>query len=232
MSKLSKGDEQVKVINLWVSLFGMRVMIGLEEKGVAYEYQEENLASKSDLLLQMNPVHKQVPVLIHNGRPVCESLIILEYIEEAWPSSNPLMPSNPYDRALARFWADFLNKKFFEDAFYGILKCTGEAQEEGKRYMLQYLGLLEGELSAGGSKPYFGGEQFGFVDIVFIPYACWFHALETLGKWKIPWESEFPRLQQWMKTCMERESVNKILPDPQKVLEYAVQFRKRFVSFE
>lgn len=232
MSTLFRGEEQVRVINLWVSLFGMRVLIGLEEKGVTYEYQEENLDSKSDLLLQMNPVHKQVPVLIHNGRPVSESLIILEYIEEAWPNTNPLMPSNPYDRALARFWADFLNKKFFEDAFYGILKCTGEAQEEGKRHMLQYLGLLDGELSAGGSKPYFGGDQFGFVDIVCIPYACWFHALETLGKWKIPWESEFPKLQQWMKTCMERESVNKILPDPQKVLEYAVQFRKRFVSVE
>jgi len=141
------------------------------------------------------------------------------------------MPSNPYDRAVARFWADFLDTKFLGNAIHGILKTRGEAQEEGKRYMLEYLGLLEGvlkELSAGGSKPYFGGEQFGFLDIAFICHTCWFHAMEALGKWKIPWESEFPRLQEWMKKCMERESVNKNLPDPHKVLEYAIQFRKGY----
>jgi glutathione S-transferase len=121
---------------------------------------------------------------------------------------------------------------FFEDAFYGILKTEGEALEEGKRYMLKYLGYLEGELSARRGKPYFGGEQFGYLDIAFIPYACWFHSFETFGKWKIPWESEFPRLQQWMKKCMQRESAKKILPDPLKVLEYATPFRKNFVTSE
>ena len=108
-----RNMEQVKVLNLWASPFGMRVLIRLEEKGVKYEYQEENLSSKSELLLQMNPVHKKIPVLIHNGKPVCESLIILEYIDEAWASSNPFMPSNAYDRARARFWADFVDKKVF-----------------------------------------------------------------------------------------------------------------------
>lgn len=229
---MGRGEEQVKVLSLWVSPFSMRVLIGLEEKGVTYEYQEENLDPKSDLLLQMNPINKTVPVLIHNGKPVNESLIILEYIDEAWPNSNPFMPSDPYDRAAVRFWADFLNKKFFQDAFYGILKTEGEALEEGKRCMLKYLGFLEGELSKGGDNPYFGGEQFGYLDIVFIPYACWFHSFELFGKWKIPWESEFPRLQLWMKKCMERKSVKKILPDPLKVLEYAIPFRKKFVTSE
>ena len=45
------GEEQVKVLSLWASPFGMRVLIALEEKGVKYEYQEEDLHSKSKLLL-------------------------------------------------------------------------------------------------------------------------------------------------------------------------------------
>ena len=81
------------------------------------------------------------------------------------------------------------------------------------------------ELSVGGSKNYFGGEKFGFFDIAFISYSCWFLAMETLGECKLPWESEFPRLQKWMKTCMERESMYKILPDPHKVLEFATLIR-------
>jgi len=222
----------VKVLSVWVSPFGMRVLIGLEEKGVKYEYQEEILTSKSDLLLQMNPVHKKVPVLVHNGNPVSESLITLEYIDEVWPSSNPLLPANPYDRARARFWADFIDKKFYDNAAVRILRCTGDAQEEGKRDMLEYLGLLEGALKelSGGNNPFFGGERFGFMDIAFIPFASWFCAWETLGNWKIPLETDFPRLHKWVNTCMERESVKKILPDPHKVVEFTLQLRKRFVS--
>nr|ABR16711.1 unknown [Picea sitchensis] len=225
-------EEQVKVLNLWASTFGMRVLIGLEEKGVKYEYQEENLSSKSELLLQMNPVHKKIPALIHNGKPVCESLIILEYIDEAWASSNPFMPSNAYDRARARFWADFVDKKVYDNGAALIMKCKGEAQEEAKRNMLEYLGLLEGALDelSGGIKPYFGGEQFGFMDIVFIPFASWFLAWETMGDWKIPLDTQFPRLYEWVNVCLERESVKKILPHPEMVAEFAVQMRKRFLG--
>lgn len=103
--------EQVKVLNFWVSPFGLRVLIALEEKGVHYEYQEEDLLNKkTQLLLQTNPIYKKIPVLIHNGKPVCESLIIMHYIDETWPH-NPLLPSHPYARAQARFWADFVDKK-------------------------------------------------------------------------------------------------------------------------
>ena len=48
--------------------------------------------------------------------------------------------------------------QFLENVVHKILKCTGEAQEEVTRYMLECLGLLKGELSVGGGKPYFAGE--------------------------------------------------------------------------
>ncbi|GLJ58491.1 hypothetical protein SUGI_1453220 [Cryptomeria japonica] len=155
--------DKVKVLSKWVSMFGMRVPIALEEKGVKYEYQEEDLApNKSDLLLQMNSVYKKIPVLIHNGQPICESLIILQYIDEAWDYKQ-LLPINPYDRALARFWADFIDKKFFDSGFRIV--WSKDKVEEGKRDMLENLQFLEGalkEMSAGGSLPFFGGKDFLF----------------------------------------------------------------------
>ncbi|KAI5072160.1 hypothetical protein GOP47_0012266 [Adiantum capillus-veneris] len=108
----------VKVLSFWRSPFGVRVLIALKEKGVEYEYIEEQdlLETKSKLLLESNPVHKKVPVLIHNGKPVCESLIILQYIDETWPShdNNGFLPPDPYERAVVRFWADYADKKIFE----------------------------------------------------------------------------------------------------------------------
>ena len=103
--------DEVILLSVCVSACGLRVQIALAEKGIKYEYREEDLFNKSQLLLQMNPVHKKIPVLVHNGKPICESLIIVQYIDEVWKDRAPLLPSDPYQRAQARFWADFVDKK-------------------------------------------------------------------------------------------------------------------------
>ena len=103
--------DEVILLDFWPSPFGVRARIALREKGVEFEYREENLREKSPLLLQMNPVHKKIPVLIHNGKPVCESMNVVQYIDEVWSDKNPLLPSDPYQRAQARFWVDFIDTK-------------------------------------------------------------------------------------------------------------------------
>lgn len=103
--------DKLILLDMYASMFGMRVRVALALKGVEYEYREEDLRNKSRLLLEMNPVHKKIPVLVHNGKPVCESLIILQYIDEVWNHTYPLLPSDPYQRAQARFWADYIDKK-------------------------------------------------------------------------------------------------------------------------
>jgi len=112
--------DEVILLDYWASPFGMRVRIALAEKGIKHEYKEEDLVNKSNLLLQMNPIHKKIPVLIHNGKPICESLIAVQYIDEVWNDKSPLLPSDPYQKAHARFWADYIDKKVYNFVYISV----------------------------------------------------------------------------------------------------------------
>ncbi|PHT43691.1 hypothetical protein CQW23_17716 [Capsicum baccatum] len=180
------AKDEVILLDFWASMFGMRLRIALAEKQVNYEYKEEEglLSNKSPLLLQMNPIHKKIPVLIHNGKPICESLIGVEYIDELY---------------------DFSRK---------IWRAKGEEQEAGKKDFIEVLKVLEGEL---GDKPYFGGDNFGYLDIALIGFYSWFYAYETYGNFST--EDECPKFVAWAKRCMQRNSVAKSLSDQNKILE-------------
>ncbi|KAM3684406.1 hypothetical protein ACJW30_11G040900 [Castanea mollissima] len=164
----------------------------------------------------MNPVHKKILVLIHNGKPVCEYLVIVQYIGEDWKDKSPLLPSDPCQRAHARFWADFVDKKVY-DVQNRTCTTKGEQKKKKKKEFIETFKILEGEL---GEKPFFGGETFGFVDLVLITTYNRFYASGMFGKFVIG--EECPKIIAWAKRCMQKHSVAKSLPHEKKIYEFFV----------
>ena len=90
----------VTLYGFWRSLAAYRVRVALNLKGIPFEEISVNLASGeqfSEAYSALNPQHV-VPLLKHDGNEVVQSLAILEYIEDIWPSPK-LIPSAPLDKA-------------------------------------------------------------------------------------------------------------------------------------
>ncbi|KAK1267079.1 Glutathione S-transferase U18 [Acorus gramineus] len=204
----------VQLIGSWASRFALRPRIALNMKSVNYEYREENLWAKSELLLKSNPVYKKVPVLIHDDKPMCESNIIVSYIDEIWSDGPSLFPSDPHDRAMARFWVHYIDDKVCMNHLRSclmILKAIGE--------VLACTKLLEeafGKCSKG--KPFFNGESIGYLDLALGSYLGWIKAVELVGGVKLL-DGETPVLAAWAERFCANEAVKDVMPDAQKLAQ-------------
>ncbi|KAH0736968.1 hypothetical protein KY290_035673 [Solanum tuberosum] len=197
---------QVKLLGFWYSAFSHRVEWALKIKGVKYEYIEEDPHNKSLLLLQSNPIHKKVPVLIHNGKPICESMVILEYIDETFKGPS-ILPKDPYDRALARFWAKYFDNKVVAvvNAFLG----KGNEQEKGKEEVCEMLKVLEKELK---DKKLFVGDKFGFADIAANLVGLWMGVFQEASGVVLATNENFPNFCAWRDAYINCSQVKEYLP--------------------
>ncbi|XP_043707686.1 probable glutathione S-transferase [Telopea speciosissima] len=201
--------EELKLFGFWSSPFSYRVIWALKLKGLDYEYIEEDLPyNKSALLLQYNPIYKKIPVLLHGGKPIVESTVILEYIEETWPE-NPLLPSDPYERAVARFWTKFAEDK--NSSIWGMFLTAGEKQEKAIKECLEVLRTIEEH--GLGEKKFFGGETIGLADLALGGIAHWLGVMEDILSQKWVEAHTFPRLHAWMQNFKEVRVIKENLPD-------------------
>lgn len=84
------------------SVCAQKVRVVLAEKSL--EYREHLMTLRGDQFddayMKLNP-NAVVPTLIHDGRPVIESSVILYYLDEVFPDPS-LMPRDPHQRAAVR----------------------------------------------------------------------------------------------------------------------------------
>ncbi|CAA3008593.1 probable glutathione S-transferase [Olea europaea subsp. europaea] len=209
-------DSAVKLVGFWVSPFVHRVRWALKLKGIEYEYIEEDIFNKSPLLSELNPVHGKVPVLVHSGKPLPESFIILEYIDDVW-KQNPLLPQDPYERATARFWAKFAEEKLFKAAWTGL--CSEDDEQQGAvKSSIEALEKIE-EILKG--KNFFGGDRIGYLDIIIGWISYILPIWEEVASMKIFDPVKFPSTAAWMSNFLGHPAIKEeYQPSKDEMIEY------------
>lgn len=122
------------------SVCAIKVRLALDEKGLKWDGEILDLQRGDQHrpeYLKLNP-NAVVPTLVHDGRVLIESTLIIEYLEEGFPDT-PLMPSDPYQRAQARLWM-----KKIDDYLHGACSALSFAIAM-RRGMLK---MLPAELEA------------------------------------------------------------------------------------
>jgi glutathione S-transferase len=92
-----------------------KVRITMRVKGLTWDSVKVDLfrAEQYDpKYLKLNP-KGIVPTLVHDGKPVIESTLICEYLDDTFPEQR-LIPSDPWQRTRMRLWSKMVDEGLFE----------------------------------------------------------------------------------------------------------------------
>jgi len=168
-----------------------RVRIVLAEKGIEYEVIDVDLDDRPAWLYEKNPAGRVPVVEEDDGRPLPESAVIMEFLEERYPEP-PLLPPDPADRAAVRLL-------IFRDGdltapYYALRRGDEGAAEKLDAALGRFDGLL-------GEQPYLGGAEYGLADIALVP---WFlRARDMLG---VELDG-YPALSDWLARLEQRPAI-------------------------
>ncbi|WBV42438.1 glutathione S-transferase N-terminal domain-containing protein [Pseudoroseomonas cervicalis] len=153
-----------------------RVRIALALKGVEMAAPVLRDPPCGPLRLATTPQGGLLPVLeLPDGQGLRQSLAILEWLEEMWPSP-PLLPPDPLTRARVRAFALALTadlEPLCSPRVLERLRATGASEGEAQLWARRALaeGLEAGEalLDHGGEGPFCFGAEPGLADICLVP---------------------------------------------------------------
>ena len=184
-----------------------RAAIALAEKGVPFTRINVDLSNKPDWFKKISPLGK-VPLLMV-GEPgeekiIFESSVILEYLEETFPS--PLHPADPLTRARHRAFMEF-GSTILADIWTIETTADYGAFDTKLALLKDKFARLESELAAG---PFFAGDDFSLVDAVFAPVFRYFDTFDRITDLGV--FNGLPKVQAWRKALARRPSVRGAVP--------------------
>lgn len=153
-----------------------RVRIGLNLKGLAFDLRPVDLVANAHQTEDYRNLNAQalVPTLEVDGRPLTQSLAILEWLDEVFPEPS-LLPTDPFERATVRAMAEIIACDIHPLNNLRILRALTalEISEQQRnawvaRWISNGFSALEPMVARHGGA-YAFGDKPGLVDCLLVP---------------------------------------------------------------
>ena len=142
-----------------------KVKLVLLEKGIAFEEERVMTRSTDEAVLACSPLGK-IPFIKTEHGALCESEVIAEYLEAAYPQP-PLLPADPWAAAKVRELAHFIElhlelvaRELYAQAFFGGT-VDAATQERVKARLAK---AIPGFKRLARFAPYLAGDTFTLAD--------------------------------------------------------------------
>ncbi|CAK1545011.1 unnamed protein product [Leptosia nina] len=213
---LKKGDPvpawngKLRLYNMRYCPFAQRSVLALNAKNIEYEMVNIDLVNKPEWLNSKSPLGKVPSLEIAEGVCITESLIVSEYVDEAFPQ-RPLLPKDPVKRAKDKIIIEMITPVHV--IFFKVLRARDSISDETIRAYEFSLNFIENELKARGTT-FLDGSQPGFADYMIWP---WFERLAVTAELDprvAVSERKYPLLVRYIKD-MEKDPIVKeyIIPN-------------------
>ena len=143
-----------------------KVKLALLEKGIPFEESFVATKSTDPAVLACSPLGK-IPFLNTEQGGLCESQVILEYLEDVYPQP-PLLPADPYAAAKVRELVTFLDwhlemaaRQLYPSAYFGAPALSESNAARIRREIEQ---KIAGFQRLAKFAPYVAGDSFTMAD--------------------------------------------------------------------
>lgn len=129
----------MKIIGSYVSPYVRKVLACLNLKGLAYEIDPITPFFGDAAFERLSPL-RRIPVLVDGDLTLCDSSVICQYLEEAYPGPS-LWPADVKDRARARWFEEYADSRigdvFIWGYFYQLVVHRAVWGEPGDKARVQ-----------------------------------------------------------------------------------------------
>jgi len=193
---------KLTILNMRFCPYAQRTILCLNAKGIDYQIVNCALMTKPEWLWEVNPLGK-VPVLLHQGNTIYESLVTCDYVDEAY-SGRKLHSTEPVRRARDKMLVELFNKVIVPQMKIWFGWKIGQGADDRAKHFTESLDNMEHfeqELILRDSA-YFGGEDLpGWLDYMLWPWYervgvyCRVYPEEPVLQFD---RERFPLLTAWM----------------------------------
>lgn len=150
-----------------ISNYYNKAKMVLLEKGVPFEEVPTGLKVTDEALLAISPLGK-MPFMRDEAGGLCESQVILEYLEERYPQP-ALLPKDPYARAKVRELVTFIDwhlemsaRQLYGAAFFGAPPLSESNSARIRREVGKNIAAFK---KLAKFSPYVAGDTFTLADV-------------------------------------------------------------------